>query len=134
MNLNVPFEKLDDYIRTHFKCSYMSNSKWKKLINQLGEEFPDGFVVVYKLIHGDELLTRCFQEADEQFFIEPILYKEVEWIEFPDVYQDWINPDNKKAGKATRTQDLSRINEIVNSSGTYECKHSDQSIRIYGYR
>lgn len=130
MSSSIPYDKLDDYIRNHFKCSYMSDSKWKRLINRLG----DGFAISYKLINDEKRYTFSLDQADDQFFVEPILYKEIEWIEFPHEYEDYLNPDNKKAGKVTLKQDLSRINGIMKSIGTYECEYTDHKIRIYGYR
>lgn len=134
MQATIPFEKIDEHVRKRYKYSFMSNAKWKKLLNALGDAFPCGCVARYKLIYGDEPGELRFDQADEQFFAEPTLYKEVEWIEFPDEYEDWINPDNRKAGRTRKSQDLHRVASIIKSVGAFETEEHDGSLRIYGYR
>ena len=61
---------------------------------------------------------------DDQFFAEPIHYKEVEWIEIAEEYEDWLNENNRKAGKVTRNQNLRQIAEIIESIGEPKSKSS----------
>ena len=134
MQTTIPFEQIDEYVRKRYKGSFMSNAKWKKLLNTVGDIYPSGFAVRYRLIHGDELGELSLDQADDQFFAEPIYYKEVEWIEFPDEYKDWINPNNRQVGMTTRPQELGPILEAIKALGEFEIEDFGRSVRVYGYR
>ena len=120
MREEVPFEEIDEYVRQHFRCSLMSDSKWKKLLNVIGDACESGFPVRYKLIHGESVSDRRFYEADEQFFIEPVFYKEVEWIE---IYEE-----------AKNSVGLTRIRNIIEQLGEFETEVSGGAVRVYGYK
>lgn len=134
MQSPIPFEKIDEYVREHYKCSFMSNAKWKKLLNTVGAACPSGYWVRYRLIHGDDVRELSFDEADDQFFAEPVHYKEVEWIEFPNECEDWIDPNNRKAEITMKPQNLARIREAIESLGEFETEDFRGSFRVYGYR
>lgn len=134
MKTNIPFEKIDEYLRETYQCSFMSNAKWKKLLDAVGELSSSACAARYKLIHGEESYWLRFYEADDQFFAEPTHYKEVEWIEFPNAYEDWVNPNNRKAGVCEFPQDVPRIAEVIASLGEFESEKLENSIRIYAYR
>ncbi|WP_378187540.1 DUF6678 family protein [Aquimarina sp. W85] len=78
---------LNKIIDNKFSSSFMSDSKWDKLMESLTEKFDEIFVN-FKLVHSDEIKNTSFITTDfKPFFIEPILYKEVEWIQFPIEYE-----------------------------------------------
>jgi len=134
MQMAIPFEKIDEHVRERYQCSFMSNTKWKKLLNSVSDCFPSGFALRYRLIHGSEVNELFLDEADDQFFAEPTHYKEVEWIEFPDEYEDWIDLNNQKAGRGAKLQDLQKIRDAIQSLGQFETDDVGSSVRVYGYR
>ena len=112
----------------------MSDTKWNKLIETLTDEL-DHIYVNYKLIHSDEINRYMFITPDfSPFFIEPIFYKEIEWIEFPTEYEDWINENNRKAGKRLYQQNLKHISKQILNIGKFELETNNDSIRLYGYK
>ena len=134
MQTHIPFEKIDEHVRERYRCSFMSNTKWRKLLNTIGDLFPAGFALRFRLIHGNEVRELLLDEADDQFFAEPTHYKEVEWVEFPDEFEDWIDPNNRKAGSEAKPQDLAKIRDAIQSLGEFETDDLGRSVRVYGYR
>jgi hypothetical protein len=133
-NQHIAVSKLDNMIKEKFTSSYMNNSKWNKLILRLTDQF-DSIYLTYKLIHSNEINGRIFDTPDfEPFFIEPILYKEIEWIEIPKQYEDWVNENNRKAGKKIYYQNLNVIKTEINNIGHFEIENKEDEIRFYGYR
>jgi len=130
----IPYEKIDTHVREYYKGSFMSHTKWKKLLHVMVDNYPAGFALHYRLIHGDSIHEALLNDVDDQFFIEPILYKEVEWIEFPDRFEDWRDPNNRKAGKITKKQNLTQIRNIIHTLGELESENLESSIRVYGYK
>lgn len=134
MKSAIPFEKIDNYVRERFRCSFMSDTKWKKLFNALGDVSTSGFTIRYKLIHGNQLGELSLDQADDQFFAEQIHYKEVEWIKFPSEHEEMVEVNNRKAGKRLNQQDLSEKRAVANSLGEFESEDLVGSLRIYAYR
>jgi len=132
--INFQSRNLDQTIKEKYSSAQMSNAKWVKIINTLAVVF-DTFYVDYKLIYDDIISGFLFEVADkEPFFIEPIIYKEIEWIEFPHSYKDWININNKKAGKKDVFQYTSLIYSILNKIGEIDIEMKGNRIRLYGYK
>jgi hypothetical protein len=132
--LNYQSKNADQLIKEKFSAAQMNNAKWVKMINTLAWKF-DSFYVDYKLIYDDIIEGFLFELADkEPFFIEPIMYKEVEWIEFPNSYEDWININNKKAGKKEIFQDIDRIKAALYEIGKFDLETYENRIRLYGYK
>ena len=126
--------QLDQIINEKFQTSLMSDSKWEKLINRITDELEEVFVK-YKLIHSNEIHQTSFDSSDfKPFFIEPILYKEVEWVEFPAEYEAYANPDNLKAGKKHYNQNLLLLEKTLSSIGKYEIEKNNEGIKIYAYK
>jgi len=133
-NQYIDVNKLDKIIDGKYSASYMNNTKWNKLIQKLTDQL-DQIYVNYKLIHSDQVKGNMFITTDfEPFFIEPILYKEIEWIEIPKQYEDWKNENNRKAGKQLYSQNLELITEVISGLGQYEIETNGNSIRLYGYK
>jgi len=112
----------------------MNDSKWEKLISKLTDEIDELFIH-YKLIYSDELFHSKIDCVDTKpFFIEPIFYKEVEWIEFPKEYSSYKNPNNLKAGTSIYLQDLILINEIIESTGSFDIEIGNNAVKLRAYR
>lgn len=112
----------------------MNDTKWEKLIDEVTDEFEEVFVN-YKLIYSEEVYDTIFYRSDfKPFFIEPTLYKEVEWIEFPLKDEDYVNRNNLKAGKKLRTQNVNLIAKAVNTIGQFEVELTEGGLKIYAYR
>ena len=132
--VNSKANKIDQIIKDRFSASLMNNTKWVKMINTLTYKFDNVFLN-YKLIYDIDVKGILFDMADIQpFFIEPILYKEVEWIEFPNEYEDWINENNLKAGKKTFKQNIDEIKSELDKIGIFDMEFYDDKIRLYGYK
>ena len=117
-----------------FDASYMSNAKWEKLLTRLTYE-SDEIFFSYKLVYGEEIRQSPIDLPDDApFFIEPIIYKEVEWIAFPAIYEDFVSHNNLKAGKKAYHQDIDRIEQIIHSLGQFLLERSDGSLKLYAYR
>lgn len=125
---------VDQLIEENFKGSFMSNTKWAKMIDRLTDTL-DKVYLDYKLIYDDGVNGFLFSYADDKpYFIEPIIYKEVEWVEIPEEYEDWINPNNQKAGKKIIRQDLQEIKSLLESIGKFELEYAPSKIKLYGYK
>ena len=132
--LNTDSKQVDKIIQKKYSASFLNNTKWYKLINGLTYEF-ENIYINYKLIYDEKVEGYLFDNVDfEPFFLEPIRYKEVEWIEFPREYEYWSNPNNLKADKKIFTQDLISILDKIESIGLFQLEQEDKSIKIYAYR
>lgn len=117
-----------------FSASYMNNTKWNKLMEALTDGL-DHVYLKYKLIYSEKVKGCLFDMADyKSFFLEPILYKEIEWIEIPISFEDWVNENNRKAGKRFYTQNLEKAIIEIHRIGEFELDLDEESIRIYGYK
>ena len=136
MRINqIPTEKIDSIISENYQASFMSDSKWQKLLDGLCDELDVEIFANYKLIHDDEEYQTSFLSSDfKPFFIEPIIYKEVEWIEFPKKYTNYISENNHKAGKGEFFQDVEEIFRVVTKLGKYEVLKSDIGLKVFGYK
>ena len=83
---NKRYSRLDSVISRNFTASYMNNAKWVKLMKAASAFYSHIATVNYKLVNSDEIKTTFVEEYEEQvddyFFVEPIFYKEIEWLEF----------------------------------------------------
>ena len=117
-----------------FDASYMSNAKWEKLLTRLTYESEEIFFS-YKLVYDEDIRQNSIDLPDDaSFFIEPIIYKEVEWIAFPAIYEDFVSHNNLKAGKKAYHQDIDRIEQIIHSLGQFLLERSEGSLKLYAYR
>lgn len=127
--------ELDRLIAARFSVSLMSDSKWERLLDRLTEVFEGGIHIDYKLIHEDSIRSATFVTSDfGPFFLEPIVYREVEWIEFPRRYEDFVNPDNRKAGQRFYDQNLDAILAGIQQIGQFEIEQTATGLRLYAYR
>ena len=134
MRERISPHKIDNFIRANYSLFSMNDTKWKKLLNSVGNSYEAGCTDLYKEIYDEEIRRIHFYCADTQFFVELILYKEIEWIEFPSKYEDWINEHHQKIGKETKTQNIYHLKSLVKSLGQFDLEDYGDSIRIYAYR
>jgi len=124
----------DKVIKKSFSAAYMNNTKWYKLIEKLTDNFETVYLN-YKLIYNNSVKGHHFDTADfEPFFLEPILYKEIEWIEIPSNYESWVSTSNRKAGKKLYHQDLNEIKSEIDKIGNFELDVQEDKIRLYAYK
>lgn len=125
---------VDKLIRENYSESYLNNTKWFKLIESLTEKMDKVFIK-YKLVYDDVIEDFIFSYSDAYpYFIEPILYKEVEWIEFPVHFESWVNENNLKAEKKTYNQDVIEIEKELNRIGKFKIEKFENCIRLYAYK
>jgi len=130
---NNKSKNIDKLVRKNYSGSYLNNTKWFKLIDTLTNEFDEVFIN-YKLIYDDVIEGYLFDSADfEPYFLEPIKYKEVEWIEFPNEYEYWVNINNLKAGKKNYHQDFKAIKTKIESIAEFRIDEFENRIRLYAY-
>lgn len=126
--------ELDKHINETFSSHYMNNTKWLKLFDTLSENLND-FYLEYKLIYSDEIKSTTFFVSDmPPFFIEPTLYKEIEWICFPLNYLQTINKRTSRSYTKEFNQDIGQIERIIKSIGEFELDLSNSEIKLYGYK
>ncbi|MBQ4810280.1 hypothetical protein J8M20_02985 [Pseudoalteromonas luteoviolacea] len=80
------YQRLDSVIARKFSVSYMSNAKWVKLLKAAASFEQLSYRITYKLVNNDQLKTSYSEQfpehVDNYWFIEPSIYKEIEWLEF----------------------------------------------------
>ncbi|WP_345886907.1 DUF6678 family protein [Shewanella algae] len=115
------WDRLDTLISRNFSASYMSNAKWVKLLKAACSLYPGVSEFKYKLVYSDEVKSSIIEQYEEQiddhWFIEPSIYKEIEWIEFPFD----LNPR------------LIELEKIIDQLGKFEIHHTSTGLRIMGY-
>lgn len=131
--LNNKSKKLDDIVKRNYSGSFLNNTKWFNLIDNLTKVFDEVYIN-YKLIYDDIIEGYLFDSVDfEPYFLEPINYKEVEWIEFPNEFEYWSNINNLKAGKRIFNQDSIAIKSEIEKLGEFRIDEFENRIRLYAY-
>jgi hypothetical protein len=127
-------ERLDSLISRRFSASNMSSSKWVKLLRcaaQIADKVPK---MNYKLVNEEEIHYSYNEEVaeaiDEVWFREPIIYKELEWVEFPYEYQidrgEGLEPIIKKQG-------IEDLKSLLEKNGNFPISLTKTGLRINGY-
>ena len=115
------WDRLDSVISRKYSASYMSNTKWVKLLKAACPFYPEIQKMDYKLVYSDDVKSTDIEEyeehIDERWFIEPSIYKEIEWIEFP-------FEGNTK---------LAEFSETLNGIGQFKMHNTSTGLRIIGY-
>ena len=131
-----PIEKnnIEKIINEEFSASFMNDTKWDKLIEVLTEKMDEIFVN-YKLIHDETIYFTSFDIPDfKPFFLEPIFYKEVEWIEFPEVFKIEQNIRTTRKYSKEQKQDIDSIERIINAIGEFMIERKENNLKLYAYR
>jgi hypothetical protein len=113
--------RLDSIISRKYATSFMNNAKWVKLLEIASEFFPDVKNIEYKLVYTDEVKVTSIEEhkelIDENWFIEPTIYKEIEWLEFPYI----------------KNQKIDEFAIAINQRGEFQLVQTQTGLRILGY-
>lgn len=126
--------EIDKIIEEKYSSSFMNDTKWARLMETLTTTLNEVFGY-YKLIHSGEIYSFSFQTSDfKPFFIEPILYKEVEWIAFPPIYKLDHNTRLTRKFEKEHTQDMNLIERLINETGKFMTEHEEIGLKLYAYR
>ncbi|MCG7499691.1 hypothetical protein MHO82_22765 [Vibrio sp. Of7-15] len=119
--LDQSFVKLEATIKRKFSVSFMSNTKWFKLLTYCASFEEKKYRIQFKLVHDDKVRI-SYTESNEDFvehnwFIEPWIYKEIEWLEFS-------------------FEDNNTLDELINylqSKAQFPLEKTETGYRIVGY-
>lgn len=124
---------LNKIITQKFTASFMNNTKWRKLIKTLTYEFDDLFVH-YKLITEDKFREAFLFDDYQDWFLEPITFKEVEWICFPKEYEIIHNKRITRKIIKQYSQDLDAVETCINKVGHFMLYKTNSELTLYAYR
>ncbi len=131
--------KIDKIIEKSFNFSYMSNAKWRKCFSLLSEISPD-LQVIWKFVASKNdgvrhalPLIESLEESylSSRFWFGPAYYKEIEWIEFPEVGKPY---GKEKIPGAFYQQDVAGVLVALNEIGQWYTEETDLGFRLYGYK
>ncbi|NQY05810.1 MAG: hypothetical protein HRT68_06290 [Flavobacteriaceae bacterium] len=126
-------QKLDQLIKESFSASFMNNTKWLKLVERLTDAFDNPYVD-YKLVTSSKI-DNCFLFNDYyNWFYEPILFKEVEWVCFPKECEIIHGRRITRKIKKNYTQDIDQIEQIILEIGQFILEKTDDYLKVYAYR
>ncbi len=132
MNHHLERAKVDSTIKHRFSASFMSDSKWVKLLKALTEIGDSVRSCKVKLIWDDSLRDlRIDSNLSYKFdfyahSMEAMIsgyptgfydYKELEWIEF-----------------SHQEQDIEKIGSCIKSIGQFELEKTADGLRLYAYK
>ena len=114
------WSRLEQLVTTEFRTSYMSNSKWVKLLKCLCQ-FANTCTLHFKLVYSEEVKTSYVDEFEEHidahWFREPTIYKELEWLEVTSASNDV----------------LENIFMRLNKAGKFNLVRTESGLRAIGY-
>ncbi|PVW13908.1 DUF6678 family protein [Marixanthomonas spongiae] len=130
--------KLDSKIKEKFSANFMSNAKWKKLIDGLVENAELIKRVNFKKIL-DEKIGQLYITADLCYDFDYwsngfegmnslngwLLYKEIEWISFPSEFLDENNNLN--------SQNIAEIEKILKQIGEFRISKDSIELKLNCY-
>lgn len=115
------WERLDSIIQRKFTSSNMNNTKWVKLLKHSSLFYPHIKTIEFKLVYSDELKRTEIEEhpehVEEIWFREPLIYREIEWIEYP--YKE--------------SKGIESLEESIRQLGKFPIYHSSTGLRIIAY-
>jgi hypothetical protein len=112
----------------------MNNSKWEKLLKNLIEEF-DSVFIRFKLVGREKIEETNFDMVDvSPYFMEPVLYKEIEWIEFPEKILIVKNKRVTRQVISEYNQDITEIETVIHKIGVFDLESDGETLRLYGYK
>lgn len=126
------YNDIDKIIKQKYSSSFMSNSKWVKLIELLVENYKLFDLCNLKLIYDDnirELLIEgnetfdfdYYKDSMEGMVTKPItpgwvLYKEIEWISFP-----------------LEKSNIDKLQKLINQLGEFRSDLTADYFRVFAY-
>jgi hypothetical protein len=131
-------------IRQSFGASLMSDTKWRKLFAALDRPNLEISQSIVKFIDADNerrirTPTSNSLHPPKPFFdtIEfgPISFRSIEWIEFPSVaeYPQRSPNDTGRISAKRVTQDLAKVEAILDRLGKFPITRTERGLRISGY-
>ena len=131
--------KIDKLIKRLFTSSYMSNAKWRKCFQLLNQVNPD-IQVIWKFVGSQndgvrhslptsEALEENFLSS--RFWFGPAYYKEIEWLEFPNVGKPY---GKENIPGAFLEQNVVAVIEALNEIGQWHIVKTDLGFRLYGHQ
>jgi hypothetical protein len=125
--------QIQSIVAEKFAVSYMNDSKWHRLLETLCAK-QEYLIISYKLIHLEEVKTTIFYQSDfKPFFIEPILYCEIEWIEFPKEHTFKLKRKNNYLKEEFWEQDIDHILNSIKQIGQFQLLEKLDSIKLIAY-
>ncbi|WP_298902633.1 DUF6678 family protein [uncultured Psychroserpens sp.] len=132
--MNLTKKNIENIIRESNFSSFMNNTKWEKLFENLIEEF-DSVFIRFKLVGREKIEETEFDMVDfTPYFMEPILYNEIEWIQFP---EKMLIIKNRRVSRQTiseHSQDITEIENLINEIGIFDLERGDKTLKLYGYK
>ena len=131
--------KIDKLIKQSFASSYMSNAKWRKCFQVLYEMAPD-LQVIWKFVGSKNNGVRHSLPSNEaleekylssRFWFGPAYYKEIEWLEFPEIGKPY---GKEKIPGAFFKQNVNLVVESLNKIGHWHIAKTDLGFRLYGHQ
>ena len=125
------------------RTSYMNNSKWFKLFNQIKRENILFGVSEVKFLISENTFELSFDKSDiDQFdnygFMDkgggPFKFKEIEWISIPRRVEKKRSNRTEKLNPKIYTQPINDIEKLMNKLGQFEYLKNDTELKIYGYK
>ncbi len=131
--------KIDKLIKRLFTSSYMSNAKWRKCFQLLNQVNPD-IQVIWKFAGSQNDGVRHSLPTNEaleenylssRFWFGPAYYKEIEWLELPNVGKPY---GKEKIPGAFFEQNVVATIEALNEIGQWHIVKTDLGFRLYGHQ
>jgi hypothetical protein len=116
----------------HFSASYMSNTKWRKVLSAIAESELDLRKATWKLIDSDELLDWGVPIVNPHFPImagvaQSVEYRLIEWIRFP---KRWCRITD--VGFA-ESQDIAGLKRVLEEAADVCLKEDEEGLTLFGY-
>ncbi len=130
--------KLDSKIKEKFSANFMSNAKWKKLIDGLVENAElikrinfrkvlDGrmgqLYITADLCYDFDYWNIGFEGMNS--FNDWLLYKEIEWISFP---TEFLNNKNN-----VESQNIEEIEKVLKKIGEFRISKNSNELKMNCY-
>lgn len=128
-------QQLKQILRERFTTSYMSDAKWRKFADLVREPRFKIQQVVWKFVYTDKeirsQLTWLSDNGEDTLEVGPFFYKEVEWVEVPQV---GFSHGDEKVPSRHWQQDVADFREALSVLGEFEVVTTDRGVRVIGYR
>lgn len=131
-------EVIDKLIANGQFLPFMSNAKWRKVFEALEYTCPN-IQVIWKFIGSknegvrDTLPPMAALEErylNSCFWFGPAYYKEIEWLEFPQLLVPY---GKEKIPGAHKKQDITLARACIERLGHFQIESTGLGFRLYGY-
>jgi len=130
--------KVDKLIKSNFSSLLLSNAKWRKCFAELDKTSPD-LQVIWKFVgsknNGIRHALPTVVALEEKylsslFWFGPCYYKEIEWLEFPEIGKPY---GKERIPGAFYSQDIDKAKNALCSIGQWPIEETELGFRINGY-